>query len=242
MSLENNKNGSATIESLLSIEDNGNKTNGNKQPEPESLLVPTKHTFVTSPWSRLLVITVPFGLGFLAIFFLLNGLFNPPTAEKIVQKTEETTKDEQAQQNEEGDGDARAKLALSEQENELGKVNNQKQLQPVPVSKTSKVVSSNPPPPRPAQSVVQNSSPPPRTAPRTAPPPIRSYTPPTRTSFSPRPSFTSISTPTVALIDPLQQLNKLRTIGSYGKIAYTESSTSDQPLLDPSLHHARQSN
>lgn len=69
MSIDNNKNGSgATLEDLLHIDDASSKTNGNKAPELESLLVPTKHTFVTSPWSRLAIIAVPFGVGFLAIF------------------------------------------------------------------------------------------------------------------------------------------------------------------------------
>ncbi|ABA24734.1 conserved hypothetical protein (plasmid) [Trichormus variabilis ATCC 29413] len=227
MSVDNHKNGSgATLEDLLHIDD-AQKFNDNKQPEPESLLVPTKHTFVTSPWSRLAIITVPFGVGFLAIFLMLNGVFNPPTPQKTVQKQEEPTTTEQAQQNEEGDGDARAKLALSDQQAELNKINLSKKEQPTPVkvSQTEKVVPRTPPSPRPAPRWVQNPSP------RPAPQPIRTYTPPaTRTSFAPRPS---ISAPRETHLDPLEQLNKLRTIGSYGKIAYAESSISDNSSLDP---------
>jgi hypothetical protein len=227
MSVDNHKNGSgATLEDLLKIDD-AHKLNGSKQPEPESLLVPTKHTFVTSPWSRLAIITVPFGVGFLAIFLMLNGVFNPPTPQKTVQKQEETTTTEQAQQTEEGDGDARAKLALSDQQAELNKINLSKKEQPTPVkvSQTEKIVPRTPPSPRPAPRRVENP------APRPSPQPIRTYTPlPTRTSFAPRPS---ISARTVTPLDPLEQLNKLRTIGSYGKIAYAESSTSDNSSLDP---------
>lgn len=231
MSIDNNKNGSgATLEDLLHIDDASSKTNGNKAPELESLLVPTKHTFVTSPWSRLAIIAVPFGVGFLAIFLMLNGIFNPAPAPKIAEKeSETTTTTEQAQQTEESDGDARAKLALSEQANELGRVND-KNKQPVQVSKTEKVVPSTPPSPRPAPQPVQTSQP--RLVPRTAPQPIRTYTPQTRTSFSPRPSI-SASARTVTPIDPIEQLNKLRTIGSYGKIAYGETSTNDHSSLDP---------
>ncbi|MEJ1932661.1 TrbI/VirB10 family protein [Nostoc sp. NIES-2111] len=235
MSEDNNKNGSgATIEDWLHIDD-AHKSNGNKQPEPESLLVPTKHTFVTSPWSRLAIITIPFGVGFLAIFLMLNGVFNPPTPQKTVQKQEEPTTTEQAQQNEEGDGDARAKLALSDQQAELNKINLSKKEQPTPVkvSQTEKVVPRTPPSPRSAPRPVQNPSP------RPSPQPIRTYTPPpTRTSFAPRPS---ISARTVTSIDPLEQLNKLRTIGSYGKIAYAESSTSDHSSLDPAQNLPNQS-
>ncbi|MHC0067390.1 TrbI/VirB10 family protein [Nostoc sp. UIC 10890] len=229
MSEENNKNGSvSTIEDLLNLDD-ANKTDGNKAPEPESLLVPTKHNFVTSPWSRLGIIAVPFGVGFLAIFLMLNGVFNPAPAPKIAQKPGETITATEQTQDDEGDGDARAKLALSDQEDELGRINKNKKDQPapVPVSVDQKVVPSSPPSPRPAPRTVQNTQP--RRVTQTAPQPRRTYTqPPTRRSFSPRPS---ISARTLTPQDPLEQINKLRTIGSYGKIAYAETSTTLS--LDP---------
>lgn len=237
MSENNGKGSVSTIEDLLEIDD-ANKTNGNKAPEPESLLVPTKHTFVTSPWSRLAIIAVPFGVGFLAIFLMLNGVFNPSPPEKISQKPGETiTATEQTQDNE-GDGDARAKLALSDQEDELGRINKNKfdQPAPVPVSVNQKVVPSSPPSPRPAPRTVQNTQP--RRVTQTALQPIRSYTqPPTRTSFSPRPSIGALP---LTPLDPLEQLNKLRSIGSYGKIAYAQTSTSKQSSLDPALAQAVQ--
>ena len=237
MSEENNKNGSvSTLEDLLKIDD-VNKTNGNKASEPESLLVPTKHTFVTSPWSRLAIIAVPFGVGFLVIFLMLNGVFNPAPAPKIGLKTQEIPTTEQAQESDDGDGDARAKLALSDQEDELGRINKNKfdQPAPVPVSVEQKVVPSNPPSPRPAPRTVQNTQS--RRVTQTVPQPRRTYTqPPTRTSFSPR---SSISARALTPLDPLEQLNKLRSIGSYGKIAYTETSTSKQSSLDPYLAQAQ---
>ncbi|MBD2535815.1 TrbI/VirB10 family protein [Nostoc flagelliforme FACHB-838] len=242
MSENNNKNRFvSTLEDLLKIDD-VNKTNGNKASEPESLLVPTKHTFVTSPWSRLAIIAVPFGVGFLAIFLMLNGVFNPAPAPKIGLLTQEIPTTEQAQQSDDGDGDARAKLALSDQEDELGRINKNKfdQPTPVPVSVDQKVVPSNPPSnppsPRPAPRTVQNTQP--RRVTQTAPQPRRTYTqPPTRTSFSPR---SSISARTLTPLDPLEQLNKLRGIGSYGKIAYAETSTSKQSSLDPAQSQAIQ--
>ncbi|MCC5655045.1 TrbI/VirB10 family protein [Nostoc sp. XA013] len=230
MSEENNKNGSvSTLEDLLKIDD-AHKTNGNKAPtpEPESLLVPTKHTIVTSPWSRLAIIAVPFGVGFLTIFLMLNGVFNPSPPEKIAQKPGETiTATEQTQDND-GDGDARAKLALSDQEDELGRINKNKfdQPAPVPVSVNQKVVPSDPPSPRPAPRTVQNTQP--RRLTQTAPQLIRTYTqPPARTNFFPRPS---IAARTLTPLDPLEQINKLRSIGSYGKIAYAETNSSPSEL------------
>ncbi|MBD2505672.1 TrbI/VirB10 family protein [Anabaena azotica] len=225
----------STVDKLLSLGDD-DKKHPDKQLEPESLLVPTKHNFVTSPWSRLLIIAVPFGVGFLGIFLLLNGVFNPSPPQKIAQKPGETitATDEQAQQTEEGDGDARAKLALSDQERELGRINNKEQPTAVPVSKTEKVVPSTPPSPRGAPRTVQNRQP--RSTPRRSEQPIRTYRsePPTRMSFSPRPS---ISNRTVTQVDPFLQINKLRSIGSYGKIAYAE--TSDQSTLLPSQNQSR---
>ncbi|MDM9580318.1 TrbI/VirB10 family protein [Nostoc sp. GT001] len=236
MSEDNGKGSVSTIEDLLEIDDT-NKTNAKKAPELESLLVATKHTFVTSPWSRLAIIAVPFGVGFLAIFLMLNGVFNPAPAPKIGQKPGETITATEQTQDDEGDGDARAKLALSDQEDELGRINKNKfdQLAPVPVSVDQKVVPSNPPSPRPAPYPVQNTQS--RRVTQTAPQPRRTYTqPPTRTSFSPR---SSISARTVTPLDPLEQLNKLRGIGSYGKIAYTEISTSKQSSLDPAQSQAQ---
>jgi hypothetical protein len=238
MSENNGKESVSTIDKLLSMGDADHKNNPNKQLEPESLLVPTKHNFVTSPWSRLGIIAVPFGVGFLAIFLMLNGVFNPSPREKIAQKPGETiTATEQTQDNE-GDGDARAKLALSSQEDELGRINKNKKDQPapVPVSVDQKVVPSNPPSPRPTPRTVQNTQP--RRVTQAAPQPIRTYTqPPTRRSFFPRPS---IRAQIVAPLDPLEQLNKLRSIGSYGKIAYAQTSTSKQSSLDPDLAQAVQ--
>ncbi|MCC5616750.1 TrbI/VirB10 family protein [Nostoc sp. CHAB 5836] len=147
MNEENNKNGTvSTLEDLLQIDD-ANKTNGDKAPEPESLLVATKHTFVTSPWSRLAIIAVPFGVGFLAIFLMLNGVFNPAPAPKIALKTQIPTTEETQQSNDgDGDGDARAKLALSDQADELNKINIDQKEQPaqVKVSQTQKAVPSTP--------------------------------------------------------------------------------------------------
>ncbi|MBD2682859.1 MULTISPECIES: TrbI/VirB10 family protein [Nostoc] len=233
MSEENNKKGSvSTLEDLLHIDDASSKTNGNKAAEPESLLVPTKHTLVTSPWSRLAIITVPFGVGFLAIFLMLNGVFNPAPAPKIALKTQIPTT-EQTQQTNDGDGDARAKLALSDQASELNKINIDKKEQPaqVKVSQTHPVVPSTSP--RPVQQQLRSL---PRTVPRTAPQPIKTYIPPSR-NFSPRPRVT---TRTVTPLDPLEQLNKLRSIGSYGKIAYAETNINDQSSLDPDLAQAVQ--
>ena len=236
MSEENNKKGSvSTLEDLLNLDD-ANKTNGSKAPEPESLLVPNKHTFVTSPWSRLAIIAVPFGVGFLAIFLMFNGVFNPPApAPKIAQKPGETITTTEQTQDDEGDGDARAKLALSDQENELGRINKNKKDQPapVPVSVNQKVVPSSPPSPRDAPRTVQNTQPR-RVVTQTVPQPIRTYTaPPARTSFSPRPS---IAAGTLTPQDPLEEINKLRTIGSYGKISYAETSTTSTP--DPAQNQA----
>ncbi len=236
MSEFNQDNGSlSSIEQLLSIdEDTADSTQrhheSRNQLESDSLLL-SKHTLVTSPWSRLGIIAVPFGLGFLAIFLLLNGVFNPQQPDsKTTQKHEDKSEiTEQAQVNDDDGGKARAKLALSEQANELGKINDKnRDNKPIPVAKTEKVVPSRPLTPRPV--TPTSVRPVQRPSPRQKGQALDIRTNPTRQpsrSYSPKPSVTRQLTP----IDPTDQLNKLRSIGSYGNIAYADIKPSS--ILDP---------
>ncbi|WP_373530130.1 hypothetical protein [Nostoc sp.] len=122
MTDNNSTNHSSTINNLLKIDDqslDSIDSHSNHQPEageevePDSPVV-TKHTVVTSPWSRLVIIALPFGLTFFAIFWLLNGVFNPtkqptPIAEQSQKPSEALDRLEQK------DGDVYAKLALNQQ-------------------------------------------------------------------------------------------------------------------------------
>ncbi|RCJ22873.1 hypothetical protein A6770_29355 [Nostoc minutum NIES-26] len=245
----------SNIDNLLAIKDDTTHQPLSKEPphdnsqtqlDADSLLL-TKHTLVTSPWSRLLIIAVPFGVGFLAIFFLLNGVFNPPNIDKIAQEPYSQSQSEQAQITDEEDGQARAKLALSEQADELDKINHQdKDIQSKSSTKTL-VVSSIPPAPQ----IVARPSP--RSTLRSSPPTVQQ---PTRTIkvnsasqskraySSPKPAVTRQINP----VEPTAEFNRLRSIGSYGVIAYvntdinTGSPVSTLDPLDPAGNHGANSN
>ncbi|WP_373526348.1 TrbI/VirB10 family protein [Nostoc sp.] len=216
-------NNSSTINNLLKIDDESrdltHKSEIGEEVELDSPVV-TKHTVVTSPWSRLLVIALPFGLTFFAIFWMLNGVFNPtkqptPIAEQTQKSSEALDKLEQK------DGDVYAKLALSQQQDELSKINKDKSEKPQPsVIKTEKVVEKSP------------------TSPRTQQPTTRvSYSPEPRHSFATtrvdNPTSTKVSARPLKPVDPSAEFNRLRNIGSYGKIIYADTSLRERKSLSP---------
>ena len=91
-------------------------------------IVITKQTIATSPWSRIAVIAVPFGIGFLAIFLFLNGIFNPAKKMEIITQTAKPST--ALDKVEHKDGDIYTKLALSRQSDELDKINKNKKADP----------------------------------------------------------------------------------------------------------------
>ncbi|MBD2518409.1 hypothetical protein H6G93_26255 [Nostoc sp. FACHB-973] len=227
MSLKN-EHQNLTIDQILRFSEDTNDGQRREKPEPEdSEEFPsiTKHTVSTSPWSRLGIIAIPFGLGFLVIFYFLNGIFNPGRSpEAITAKADKTSP--ALEKVEQQDGDVYAKLALNKQEDELNKINQSKEE----VFVNSKPVSvAASPPPSTARPVAQTQSPSPR-----------QYYVPSRTnstiSSPPRnQTLPRISNPvrtvtpkTETPIDVIAELNRLRSLGSYGKIAYTPTSNNQQ--------------
>ncbi len=90
--------------------------------EENPAAVQTKHDFVTSPWSRLGIIGGAFGVGFLIMFVVLNGMMNSGsnTAQTPVALSSPTPT---STPSEEKDGDVYAKLALQKQQQELETLN-----------------------------------------------------------------------------------------------------------------------
>jgi hypothetical protein len=231
-SVESNRQ-TSTIDNLLQITDEEQLNNSQHINEDTDIAPITKHTVVTSPWSRLLVIAVPFGVGFLVIFLVLNSIFNPNQSEfKVADSTQ--TSSSALDKVDEKDGDVYAKLALSEQEKDLSRINTTKdEEEPEPVTnQTEKVVSSNPPAPRtissprPVQSTPKsiNRMPP-------SPTPVRNFV---------TPSSAIPLTRNVKTLDPTSEFERLRNIGSFGQIAYADTSiTESAPLMtavnDPGL-------
>jgi len=227
MSLKN-EHQNLTIDQILRFSEDTNDGQRREKPnreDSEEFPLITKHTVSTSPWSRLGIIAIPFGLGFLAIFYFLNGIFNPGRSpEPITAKADKTSP--ALEKVEQKDGDVYAKLALNKQEDELNKINQSKQE--VKVNNKPVSVAASPPLST-ARPVAQTQSPSPR----------RDYVP-SRTnstiSSSPRNQILPrISNPvrTVTPItetptDVIAEFNRLRSLGSYGKIAYTPTSNNQQ--------------
>ncbi len=231
MSLKNEPQ-NLTIDQILRFSEDTNDGQRREKPEPEdSEEFPsiTRHTVSTSPWSRLGIIAIPFGLGFLVIFYFLNGIFNPGRSpEAITAKADKTSP--ALEKVEQKDGDVYAKLALNKQEDELEKINQNQQE--VKVNNKPVNVAASPPTPT-ARPVAQTQNPSPRR-----------YYVPNRTNptiSSPRnqtlPRITNpVRTRTVRTVTPQAEtpvdmnaeFNRLRSLGSYGKIAYTPTSNNQQ--------------
>ncbi|MDZ7956201.1 TrbI/VirB10 family protein [Nostoc sp. DedQUE09] len=226
-------NSSSTVDDFLQIDDDLKSSAMSSDSSPREITsereldnpsATTKHTVITSPWSRLLVIALPFGLTFLAIFWLLNGIFNPDSRD-TTKTIEEPKSSETKEQVEQTDGDVYAKLALNQQEDELNKINQSKQE----VKVNNKPVSVASPPTPTATPVAQTQSYSPRRyyVPSRTNPTISS---PPRNQTLPRISnpFRTVTPKTETPTDVIAEFNRLRSLGSYGKIAYTPTSNNQQ--------------
>jgi Bacterial conjugation TrbI-like protein len=227
MSLKN-EHQNLTIDQILRFSEDTNDGQRREKPnreDSEEFPLITRHTVSTSPWSRLGIIAIPFGLGFLAIFYFLNGIFNPgKSPEAITAKADKTSP--ALEKVEQKDGDVYAKLALNKQEDELNKINQSKEEVFIKNKPVSVAASPSTPTTRP---VAQTQSPNPR----------RYYVPsktnqtissPPRNQTLPRISnpFRTVTPKTETPTDVIAEFNRLRSLGSYGKIAYTPTSNNQQ--------------
>ncbi|MDZ8264107.1 TrbI/VirB10 family protein [Nostoc sp. ChiQUE01b] len=235
------ENNPSTVDEILRLDDEENRGRedhplnvlpltsdfvGDEKDDAEPI---TKHTVVTSPWSRLGMVGIPLAGGFLVFFMLFNSIINGGNQAKKEEAKTVNQSTEQALS--ENDGDVYAQLALAKQAQELDKIDSQKnksqlkkvekpstQPQEVPISRQSVAVASSPPPP--LRYVQRNYSPPPReiaALPRNysvaRPQPIATLKPAT---------------------DPISELNRLRSLGSFGKIDYASNITglNNDTLID----------
>lgn len=227
-------NSSSTVDDFLQIDDDLKSSAMNLDSSPKEITsereldnpsVTTKHTVITSPWSRLLVIALPFGLTFLAIFWLLNGIFNPDNRDAI-KSIEQPKSSETKEEVEQKDGDIYAKLALNQQEDELNKINQSKQE--VKVNNKPMSVAASPPTPT-ARPVAQTQSYSPRRyyVPSRTNPTI-SLPPPNQTLPRISNPFRTVTPQTKTPVDVNAEFDRLRSLGSYGKIAYTPTSNNQK--------------
>ncbi|MBW4558054.1 MAG: TrbI/VirB10 family protein [Trichormus sp. ATA11-4-KO1] len=189
----------------------------------------TKHNVITSPWSRLGIIGVPLGIGFLIFYFLFNNIINGNSqATNQSTKPTETEATEQST-SESNDGDVYAQLALARQSEQLEKIYQQKQEAPSPeLPETSKV--------KPETVPNQSLTPPPPAPPPPAPPPPppRNYSPPPPPP-TPTPPRVTLERELTQAPDPISELNRLRKMGSFGNIAYAANENESLPASQPIL-------
>lgn len=203
-------------------------------------LIPTKHDFVTSPWSRLGIIGGAFGAGFLVIFVVLNGMMNG--SGKNAKKPElTTTATPTVAASEKKEGDVYAKLALAKQQEELDALNGKantgdkeekkeateeeqaKNQEKTRYIRQRRVVAQETPPT--SRRRVYREETPERVKPTrrvVASQPIPALRP-----NAPLPKFakqTVASNQSVAK-DPIAELERLRNLGSVGRVEYMLAST-----------------
>ncbi|BBD63164.1 hypothetical protein NIES2109_60140 (plasmid) [Nostoc sp. HK-01] len=232
-----------TVDEILKLDEEPLEISSNKKSddiEDEEFL--TQHTVVTSPWSRIGIIGVPLGIGFLIFYLMFNNIIN---GQSNVKKPEVNSQDKSAQLTpdaENKDGDVYAQLALSRQQEELDKIKQQKEKLPV------KIQNQEPTRAKPIQREASAAQVPSKPTPPVTYSSPRRGQPVTRNQITPRRSFAlpRVSNPTIArvqkTVDPIDEFNRLRSIGSYGLIAYADSSVSESTMPDPADTSSLQTN
>ncbi|MBE9052755.1 hypothetical protein IQ243_20470 [Nostocales cyanobacterium LEGE 11386] len=206
----------STVDTILQIDEDSNSSINSEfareveDEDPAENL--TKPTFVTSPWSKLGVVALVFGIGFSIVFLVFSGILNS-NSQAENEEAPSKIPEETLAKLEKNDGDIFAQAALGQQESELKKINEkQPVIQEANTAQTPQVtVPPSSPAPTPVNSVQPearvNSSPV-----RPLPPPP---TPTPQSNFSITRDSNAITT------DPIAELNRLRRVGSFGSIAYT---------------------
>jgi hypothetical protein len=130
---ESSESNQSSVDGLLPIdedkikptesEDEDEEIEGEGEGEENPAKVQTKHDFVTSPWSRLGVIGGAFGVGFIAMYAVINPMMGGGGGETAKKPEPTPTPTETAKAFEQKDGDAYAKLALQKQQSELESLN-----------------------------------------------------------------------------------------------------------------------
>ncbi|MBW4689215.1 MAG: TrbI/VirB10 family protein [Komarekiella atlantica HA4396-MV6] len=226
------ENNLSTVDEIIRLDDEENReeeahssnvfplTSDSVEDDKDDTELITKHTVVTSPWSRLGMVGIPLGGGFLVFFMLFNSIINGGNQAKKEEAKTVNQPTEQALS--ENDGDVYAQLALAKQAQELDKIDSQKNKSQV--QKTEKPALPSPEVPVSRQSVAVASSPPP--PPRDV---QRNYSPPPRAIAAPPRNYSVTRPESIATVkpaaDPISELNRLRSLGSFGKINYASNVT-----------------
>lgn len=188
----------------------------------------TEHNLITSPWSRIGIIGVPLAIGFIVFYFLFNNIINGKPSANNPNQTEEKSTQETALVANKSDGDVYAQLALAKQQEQIEKLNQNKEKTPSP--SVNSPTELKPVAKQTQELQVSSAPPPPRTysPPTTYSPPPRTYLPPT--TYSPPPRTYSPPRNAASTLDPIAELERLRSIGSFGRVAYANTTTANTPI------------
>lgn len=225
-----------TVDEIINLDDEKEELD-DKLPPIDDTQNLTEHNLITSPWSRIGIIGVPLGVGFLVFYFLFNNIINgKPTANNPNQNEQKSTQPTAQLNN--SDGDVYAQLALAKQQEQLEKLNKNQEKTPALVQKSS--TQELKPVAKQTQGVQVSSAPsPPKTdssPSKTNSSPSTTYSPPSRTYSSPQ-RIVAASTPA---LDPMAELERLRSIGSFGQVVYAGTTTANADIT--SLNSDTQTN
>ncbi|MCC2693470.1 TrbI/VirB10 family protein [Nodularia sp. LEGE 04288] len=217
----------STVDTILNIDEQNDSTNSEnieleEDEDPAENI--TKHNLRNSPWSKLGVVGFFFGTGFLMVFLVFSGVLNRKSSARNEEIPSEIPEETLARI-ENNNGDIFAQAALGKQESELQKINQKPSVTPES-SENQETIPEPRNPPEPT--TPPNPSPPPAPAPvnrsaqRDVSPTVRPLPPPTSRP-QPQPRNVSVSPAPSTAPDPIAELNRLRNVGSFGNIAYANS-------------------
>ncbi|MBD2254740.1 TrbI/VirB10 family protein [Nostoc parmelioides] len=216
-----------TVDEIINLDDEQEKLDDKLPPIDEKQNL-TEHNLITSPWSRIGIIGVPLGIGFLVFYFLFNNIINGKQTANNADQNEQNSTQATGQSNN-SDGDVYAQLALAKQQEQLEKLNQNKEKTPAPVQNSS--TQELKPVAKQTQGVQVSSAPP---QPRIYSSPSTTYSPQSRTNSSSPRTYSTYSVPQSNLVaastpapDPIAEIERLRSIGSFGQVVYGSNGGND---------------
>lgn len=216
----------STVDTILNIDEQNDSTNSENielEEDEDPAENVTKHNLTNSPWSKFGVVGFFFGTGFFVVFLFFSGVLNRNSSVKNEEMP--SIPEETLARIENNNGDIFAQAALGKQESELQKINQKTSVTPER-SENQETIPEPRNPPEPT--TPSNPSPPPAPAPvnrsaqREVSPTVRPLPPPTPTPQRRNVSVPSAPAPST-VPDPIAELNRLRNVGSFGNIAYANS-------------------
>ncbi|MEO1373442.1 MAG: hypothetical protein AAFW70_03770, partial [Cyanobacteria bacterium J06635_10] len=231
--------------------------------KPEGAI--TKHDFASSPWSMMGAVGGAFFLVFGGGYLFLNSIFNGNSGAIAENVEVEVEEESNVVEKSDGDVYAKLALKQQQDElaklNDIQEIDNEEVTEEIKKPSEEKTVTKPEPKtvtkPKPTPRRVARSTPPSRPVHRATPrrrstPVATRRTPAPRRSVAPKPQpkpvrratpppkginkvAKSVSRPPQVERDPLAELNRLRNIGSFGKIDYAQASNKNNSEVKETL-------